>query len=504
MKMRDRHQVVLLGSRIALPVLVLILTTFLYGQFGFQGKLNRDDANLLYSSQRMAEGIPPYISIFNHTVPIPPLLGGLGVAISKKMGWNDLYTVRFLFFVIGCLTAVSIYFLGLSLFRSQRIGFIVALVFIQFFPFAQSAISGPQKKVPMVLFEVLALLMTSKKRWFRAGFCGSLAFLTWQAMGIFPIVTLFLAAISPEKERFQNIFRTTAGVVIPLIFIIFYFYFYGAFWQFLDGAILFNIKYIDRKTTSLFYPIFRLIYVVGFRYNTLLLPILIGLIMIIYLSLRKIPRYFSFRALLNRDPFAPLLITFPAPLLWSLIDFQGIPDFFVFIPYISIGFGYFIEVVFQRVKGFFLKNRSHSSCQRAPQFFLIGLVVVLITLAEVNISLYRNSELDNQKKGAIEIERRFGKEVRFLSIGTPELLVLLHWKNPNPYVFIISGIDRYIHEKTNDGFEGWLKELEVFKPEVIGFGETYGRHTPKLMDWINSNYHPEQVGPWHIYVRNQK
>ena len=504
MKMRDRHQAVLPWGKIALPVLVFILTAFIYGQFGFQGKLYRDDANLLYSSQRMAEGVPPYISIFNHTVPLPPLLGGLGVVISKKMGWNDLYTVRFLFFMIGCLTAVSVYFLGSAFGGSQWIGFMVALVFIQFFPFAKSAISGPQKKVPMVLFEVLALLLTSKKRWFWAGLCGSLAFLTWQAMGIFPIVTLFLAAISPEKDRLQNILRTTAGIVLPLIFVISYFYFYGAFWQLLDGAILFNIRHIDRRTTSLFYPFFRLIYVVGFRYDALLLPILIGLIMMVYISLRKISQYSSFKALLNRDPFAPLLITFPAPLLWSLIDFQGIPDFFVFLPYVSIGFGYFIDVIFQQMKELLLKNRSHPFYQRAPQFFLIGLVAALIAFAEVNVFLHKDSELGNQKKGAIEIEHRFGREVRFLSIGTPELLVLLHRENPNPYVFIISGIDRYIHEKSNNGFEGWLKELEAFRPEVIGFGETHGRHTPKLMDWMNSNYHPEQIGPWHIYVRNPK
>ena len=60
------------------------------------------------------------------------MLAGLGVMLSKQLGWSDIYTVRLLFFVIGCFAVVSVYLLGHSLFRSQRVGVFAALTFLGF------------------------------------------------------------------------------------------------------------------------------------------------------------------------------------------------------------------------------------------------------------------------------------------------------------------------------------------------------------------------------------
>ncbi|MBV9454611.1 MAG: hypothetical protein JOZ19_10895, partial [Rubrobacter sp.] len=77
------------AGRLALPLLVLALAVFVYGMYGFDGVLLRDYSIYLYSGQRMAEGIPPYLSIFDHKGPLSPMIAGLGVMLSKLLGCDD-------------------------------------------------------------------------------------------------------------------------------------------------------------------------------------------------------------------------------------------------------------------------------------------------------------------------------------------------------------------------------------------------------------------------------
>lgn len=485
----------------ALSVLVFCIAAAIYGQYGFQGKLTRDDANLLYSAQRMAEGEPPYVSMFNHTVPLPPLLAGLGVMAANRFGWNDLAAVRFLFFIIGCASVVGIYLLCSHLFQSWRDGMIGALVYMGFAPFAAAAVSGPQKKTPMVLFEVLCLLMMTRKRWFWTGLFGSLSFLCWQAMGFYPILALILAVLDPDKGAPARIFRILAGVLSPFLPVGFYFYHHHALGEWFEGAILFNLRFIDRGETTLLDHLLKPIGVIGLQSGAMLLPILIGFIVMIYLYGSRLCRYPSLREGLVKDPYAPMLFSFPAPIVWSFIDFQSIPDFYVFLPYVAVGFGFFLIRAAQAFRQGDEPGKIVSGFGKGGKGMVIGLFAALLAFAQFNAVRSPKLELVAQKKGAREIEQRFGKDMAFMSLGTPELLVLLRRKNPTPYVFIVSGIDRRIHAKTPGGFGGWLRSLDALGPEVIGFGPTQGIHTHQLIDWLNSKYERERIGPWTIFVK---
>jgi hypothetical protein len=112
-------------------------------------------------------------------------------------------------------------------------------------------------------------------------------------------------------------------------------------------------------------------------------------------------------------------------------------------------------------------------------------------------------DFDYQQKAAAQVRARFGEEAKVVSIGVPQLLVLLRDRNPNAYAFIIRGIDREIALRTPGGFEGWLQELGAYDPDVIAFGKTSGRHKPELMDWLDSHYQREQIGPWILYVKEE-
>ncbi len=313
--MTRKAENLVLTRRALLPVLVFALAVVVYGQYGFDGELRRDHAIYLYSGQRMAEGIPPYVSIFDHKGPLAPMLAGLGVMISEQLGWDDIYTVRAVFFVVGCVAVVSVYALGNGLFRSRRVGAFAALTFLGFFGFAQYAASGPEPKVPMVLFQVLSLLLTSRKRWFWAGVCGSLSFLVWLPMAIFPLVTLFLATVQPRRGRTTAMVLALAGIGLPLVAVSAYFWYHDAFGKLLDGSILFNVFYGDREEQSVLSHFLAPVRVALHGYGTAFLPILVGFAMIVYLLFSRTVRHGSLGNVLKGDALAPVLLTFPVVVL---------------------------------------------------------------------------------------------------------------------------------------------------------------------------------------------
>ena len=184
-------------------LLVFILSAFVFSQYGYHGKLTRDSAIYLYSGQQMAEGIPPFASIFDHKGPLAPMLSGVGVYISHWLHTDDILTVRVTFFVLSLCTVVAIYLLAHSLFSSYSLAFLTACTFLNFWGFGIYALSGPQAKTPMLLFEVLALWLTVRRKWFWAGLCGSLAFLTWQPTLIYSFITMLLALLQSEGRKLK-------------------------------------------------------------------------------------------------------------------------------------------------------------------------------------------------------------------------------------------------------------------------------------------------------------
>jgi len=233
--------------------------------------------------------------------------------------------------------------------------------------------------------------------------------------------------------------------------------------------------------------------------------IFIGFVMVVYIIFLRWTRHRSLRDVLAKDAFAPILLSFPALILWSLIDFQNRKDFFVLLPYVAIGFGVVLDLAVCRI-GRLEGAALPGGTQRV---LTIGLCIALVTLAVTNESLgpmdKRREEFDQQRQAAMDIEDRFGSDAKLVSIRAPELLVLQHRTNPTPYAFMSKGIANHIDANTPGGFEGWLRELGTYNPDVIavqgGGGIHAGTHNRELISWLNSNYREERVGPWTLYVR---
>lgn len=461
----------------------------------------RDYSIYLYSGQRVAEGVPPYVGVFDHKGPLSPMIAGFGVAMSGPLNLDDVYAVRLVFYATACLAAVAVYLLGKDVFRSREAGLFAALTFLGFYAYAQPAGSGPEPKTPMVLFETLSLLFAVQKRWFWSGFFGSLALLVWQPMAAFAFATFLLAITRPREERYGAALRTVAGVATPFVVTIAYFYYHGALDAFLDGFVLFNFLYIERGSISVVSTLATAASNIVLPYITMLVPILIGLVMIVRLYFR---RPFEYR-------YLPLLVSFPAPVLWSLRDFQLADDFYVFLPYAAIGFGAFLVATIRRTD--------------SPRVLTAVLGAILLTIALTNTWDEINSasaqkltgttiDLPTQREGAQQIQERFGEDARFASVNAPQIMVLLHQTNPNPYLWITAGVDNLIDARTPGGFEGWLQNLDAYDPDAISFfGEGQSllpsSHLPaerrQVWDsWLDSNYQAEKVGPFWLFVKKER
>ena len=481
-----------LVGKFSLPVFILALAALVYALYGFEGPLYRDYGIYLYGGQRMADGVPPYVSIFDHKGPLPVMIAGVGAALAELSNWDDVYAVRFVFFVTGCLSAVAVYLLGDSVFRSRVAGLFAALTFLGFYSFARSVASGPDAKTPMVLFEALSLYLASRKNWFWAGFCGSLALLVWQPMGLSGAGIVVLAITQPREDRYRAAFRTLAGVAVPLLLTGVYYWYEGALDKLVDGMFLFNVLYINRGTSPIFNPTGPISQLVTW-YGIMLVPIVVGLCVIL--------RLYFLRPLKYRH--APVLISLPLFALWSLTDFQTPDDFYVFLPYAAIGFGALLAVALRRVE--------------TPR--LIGavlaaglLVVALSNTPVIEGTANQKPSLESQRESAREIQKRFGKDARIVSINAPQVLVFLDEKNPNPYLFTTEGIDSLIAARTPGGFEGWLDEIGNYDPAAIAFFAESQRQLPgagmtrehkkQLYDWIGPRYHAEKIGVFWLYVKD--
>src|ERR671911_118309 len=438
---------------LALPLLVLALAVFVYGLYGLDGVLLRDYSIYLYSGQMVAEGVPPYVSAFDHKGPLSPMIAGLGVVLSWPLGWDDVYTVRLIFLTTACLGVVAVYLLGASVFRSRV-----------------------------------------------AGFFAALALLVWQPMAVFAFVAFLLAVTRPRGERGGAVLRALAGISLPPAAVLAYFYYHGALGDFFDGFVLFNFLYLQRGDFNLTYHVVGAVINIALPYGTMLIPIVIGLVVILRLYVK---RPYEHR-------FVPILLSLPVPVLWSLRDFQLADDFYVFLPYAAIGFGSFLAAAIRRT--------------HAPPVLtaLMGTILLTIALANTwsginaassNRLLGTDIDLPTQREGALEIEERFGKDAKLASINSPQILVLLHQENPNPYIWTTAGVDRLIEAKTEGGFEGWLEELEAYDPDAISFfGEGQSllpsahlspENVRALDAWLDTRYRAEKIGPWWFFVKKE-
>lgn len=439
--------------------------------------------------------MPPYLGVFEHKAPLSQLSCAVGVGLAHVLGTDDLLTTRWLSLFSAAATLALTYRLSVRLFGSRAQGFMTAAGWLACWGYGIFAFSATQPKLLVILFQVGCLLATVERRWFAAGLWGGLAGWTWQPLALFGLAAMGVAAVQSERgRRLGAAGRVLAGLLVPTVGLLAYYAYHGALGDMLDGALLFNIVYLEIPTTPLEHLLIMYKAVLFVRMG---FSIVLGLFMTVLLYPWRLRHAGGLRAL-ARDPFLIVLLTFPMPCAWSLIDFQGYPDFFVFMPYALLGFGWLVAGGMRAVAELMrLTGRRREALIAAP-------AVVFTGVSSLAYHLFPETALRQQRADAQALVDAYGADARLLAIGHPELLVLLHKRNPTRFTFIMRGIREYIDDKEPGGFEGWLRSLDASGAEVIVLDEDYAEHLGPFREpwekWVASLERRERFGRWQVFV----
>lgn len=478
-------------------LLATLASMAVYAIFGFQGWLYRDDAIYLYAGQQLAEGVPPYQSVYDHKTPLAPILTGLSIAAGRAVGADDVLAARLLFWLLSGLCGGVLWLLAGRLWGSHLAGWLASLALTGFWTFGREAASGPQAKTPMVLFHLTFLHFAASGRWMAAGAAAALATWTWQPGIFFTAVACgapLLNGRRPWRQRWRDAKLAAIGVVIPSLILFGYFAMVGAFGDLLDGSIFFNFLYLDQPpfilTERILAPLYALV-----RGFTLMAPLAIAGFAYLLLHGHLMVRDAVLR---DRDwpAWAAVYLSLPFPVFWTIGDFQGAADLYPFLAYFALGTGGLLWRMSEGIAA------AHAHPLVTPRSVGIGVCLLLALSSALLYASNRERMLGDQRYSAQLIRQQLGSDARLATIGAPEALVLLGERNPNRYLFLIRGVDARVVAETPGGAEGFILQLAQHGVRGIVVGETDGRHRDELFAALARYYQKVRIGYFDVYARN--
>ncbi len=472
-------------------LVVFLAAVGVFGLYGDQGELYHDHGIVLFAGQQFADGVPPYVGIFDHKGPGGAALAGCGVWLGRALGSGDVAGARLLFLLLAAGAVAAVFLLTAEVFRDSWPGLLAAAVFLTYHGFGQVASSGPEPKTPMVLFQVLALWLTARRRWFAAGLAGSAAALVWQPMAILVAATGFLAWKAGGSGRARALGAAALGGALPVVATVLYYAVHGALFELADGLLLFNLSGLENEAT-LVQNVKSLVATSAFAFKAAGVTIPLGVAAMLLLSARCLRER---NARWAAEPSAVVLLTFPAPVLWSSLDFQGFPDFFCFLPYTALGFGWLLWCALERA--------SVGALGRAL------VVLVLAGTGAVGYRVFASDHLEEQRAATEALAERYGADARLVSVGAPQAMALLGQRGPTRYLYMMRGIYNHVERRVEGGFAGWLEDLSEYDPDAVVTSDSarseMGPHAEHFDAWLEAGFvrGPDYYGNCVVFERRR-
>jgi hypothetical protein len=496
------------GIAIGAGVAALVVAVLLYTRFSVHGQFIRDEAIYAYGGERLADdGVAPYASIFDPKTPFATLLCAFGAAIGRLIGRNELTTIRLMFFLCSVLTVLAVYVLAIRLFRSVLGALVAAVVFASFFYFASDSLTGPDAKTPGVLFSVVAMWFASRRQWFWAGVLGGLAFLVWQPLILYVVVAVVVALfVGPRDDESSDggrrHWRTSGsvllGAAIPVAITAIYFAAAGAFGDFIESAVEFPLTGVQRKSETFEHHVRLIFNTIHHAYHLSGALLDAGLICLLLLVVWAFAvRRGNVRAALADPVVSILFVTGLLQVLYALYDFQGPQDVFPLLPYGALGIGGVAGVLATKLGG------SAARGAVVAAFCAAALALTVYSWGVFSDDRLGHSGLRNQYAAACGIERMVTPQAGLLSLGDPMPLVLTRMVNPDRYIFLGSGVDKWKVDHTAGGFDGWTRQIRAEHPGVVILQGWLSpdQYAKRMQAWLRqAGYRRSYVGPWRVYL----
>ncbi|HEX2194803.1 MAG TPA: hypothetical protein VHK63_07630 [Candidatus Limnocylindria bacterium] len=478
-------------------LLAVVLAAAVFSRFGIDAELRRDEAIYAYAGQQLAEGVPPYVSILDPKTPLATVLAGGAVAVGRGLGVDDLHAIRLAFFVVACLSVLAVYLAGTFLFDSPLAGLLGAATFSAFRGFALDALGGPNAKTPGVLFAALATALLARHHWFWGGFAGSLAGLVWQPLAVYAPVAIAAAWLASDADRrWRHTVAALAGATMPVAATFAYFLAAGAFAEFWEGAVLLPVSGTQREAGTFSEHLQHVVDAVRSGYGASRFAFWAGLAALVVLIVLRVWEGRGDLRRLGRDPLVCVVLP-PLALLtaFSLIDFQGYPDLYPFLPYAALG-----------VAGVAAAGLAHVSDApwRGAARVAAGLAVFTVVVAAwfwySTVPEVGGRRLPRQRAMVDRLERTFGSAATLYALGDPTPLVLLQRANPSRYIYLAAGVDRWVVAHLPGGFAGWTAGIVDSHPDVILTDGWAGELAGATRSWLREQYREVRIGDYTAFV----
>jgi hypothetical protein len=483
--------------RVGGGLLALAVAVALFTRYGIGGSLSRDEGIYSYAGQQLARGVPPYASIFDPKAPLASMIAGAAAWTARLVHSNDIYAIRAAFFACSLLTVLGVYLLAVRLFGSTLAGLTAAVVLSASRPFALDALAGPDAKTPAVLFAVGCMLLLSRRRWFWGALAGSLAMLVWQPLVIYPVVAVVVALLSGGRHRWRSFGAAVAGAATPVLLVSLYFALAGAFGQFLESAVVFPLTGIDHGAETLPTRLWHIAGVVTRQYGLGGVLFWVGLVLLcVVAGARVTRRRDSLASALTAPIVSVVLVTLAWNVAYAATDFQSYPDLYPFLPYPALGLGGAVAAL---VAG---RRSSPPRARRATVAVLVALAVLTgAAWAAFSSDPVGDRELRDQLSSACAVRRAQVPGSPVWSLGDPSVLVVTHRTNPDRFVYLSSGVDRWKESHTVGGFAGWTAQIRRADPSVIVLRGWSGKRREQMAAWLrDSGYKTGFFGTWHVFL----
>jgi hypothetical protein len=479
-------------------VVAVAVAIALFTRFSVNIKMSRDEGIYAYGGQQLAHGLAPYASIFDPKAPLASIIAGLAALAARILGRDDIYAIRAAFFVCSVLAVLAVYLLVARLFRSPLGGVTAAVVFAANWAFAVDALSGPNAKTPGVLFAVLSMWLLAGRRWFWGALFSALAVLVWQPMVFYLLVAVLLPPLVATGRRRRAFLQAVAGAAVPVAVTSLYFAVAGAFRLFVEAAVVFPLAGVQRGPETLGTRLLRIRDVITTNYGYDGVLFWVGLaLLLVCVVVHLVRGRSSWRTTLLSPLVAVVLVTLVGNALYAASDFQGYPDLYPLLPYPAIGFGGAVALLVEVLRA--------RAAQRVASVAVLAALVLLTGLTWVSFSddpvNTHRPGLRAQLSDACALDRLLVPGTPLLSLGDPVPLVTTHRRNPDRFIYLGSGVDRWKVDHTAGGVTAWTRQIARWAPSAVVLRSWEGQYRPVITRWLRQNgYVPRYVGSWRTFV----
>lgn len=493
-------------GRVGGALLSLAVAAALFTRYGIDGKLTRDEGIYAYGGQQLAHGIPPYASIFDPKAPLATMIAGAAAWAARLAHSNDVYAIRAAFFACSLLTVLAVYLLAARLFTSTLAGLTAAVVLSASRPFALDALAGPDAKTPGVLFAVVSMWLLSRRSWFWGAFAGALATLVWQPLLIYPFVAVVVALVSGGRHRWRACGLALAGAAIPVAVVTVYFSLTGALTDLVESAVVFPLTGIDHGAESVGARLGHIAGVVTRQYGLGGVLCWAGLGLLVLLAGARVTRR---RDTLTAALTSPLVCVVLLTLAWNVAyastDFQSYPDLYPFLPYPALGIGGAVAALVGALRRPTAGRSPRTATARSgvAGVVVLSALAVLVGVSWVDYSAdpAGDPELRAQLSSACAVRRAQVPGTPVWSLGDPAVLVLTHRRNPDRFVYLSSGVDRWKVSHEPGDFDAWTRQIRRADPSVLVLRGWSGRLREDMGDWLRRDgYMTGFLGTWHVFL----